>query len=156
MKETEQYLTEDNVAFLISKVDLLKRHAGLSRLKLQNTKLTIEQFGILSFLNHIEDGINQSKLAQLMLKDKPNITRMLNILEESGFICREVSTENNRLSKNVFITEKGRDEIKVIIPIAKEIHNAMLKGLSQDQIDNLKVSLGIICSNLKEMVNLQI
>lgn len=108
MKETKQYFTEDNIAFLISKVDLYKRHVGLSRLKPHNTKLTIEQFGILAFLNHIKDGINQSKLAELMLKDKPNITRMLNILEESGFIYREVSTENNRLSKNVFITEKGR------------------------------------------------
>ena len=48
----------------------------------------------------INAGICQRDLAKLILKDRANTGRILNELEQKGFITRFIDTENNRLEKN--------------------------------------------------------
>ncbi len=67
--------------------------------------VTPEQWSILGSLLEI-DGIHQSLLAKKTAKDRHNITRMLNLLEERGLIRRERHhTDKRRLL--VYLTKDG-------------------------------------------------
>ena len=41
------------------------------------------------------DGLYQRQLSEITMKDRPNITRIINILEKNGYVTR-VSDKNKR------------------------------------------------------------
>ncbi len=62
----------------------------------------------------INAGICQRDLAKLIIKDRANTGRILDTLEQKGFITRFIDTKNNRLVKKMGITEKGYNELNFI------------------------------------------
>lgn len=117
------------------------------------TEITSEQFGVLLVL-HKEDGRYQRQLGQLLMKDRPNMTRMLDNLEMNGFLYRQKDEENRRISK-VFITEKGRELVKQIIPQRQKIIRKALEGISEEEINALLETLSKIRGNLADSFSLQ-
>ena len=109
--------------------------------------LTIDQYIILESI-YKNSNICQRDLAKLILKDRSNTSRMLNNLEEKGFIDRFVDTKGNRLVKKIHITEKG----KAVIEKNQELLTNAFKHVFEDipehefekmseLLDKLKLSL---------------
>ena len=69
--------------------------------------LTIEEFSTLDTIS-ANDGLCQRDLAKLILKDRANTGKLLDSLEQKGFIQRELAVKNNRPVKIVKITDCGR------------------------------------------------
>lgn len=70
--------------------------------------LTVEEFTALDTIStHAE--LCQRDLAKLILKDRANTGKLLDALEQKGFIERELSVKNNRPVKIVRVTEKGQN-----------------------------------------------
>ena len=53
-------------------------------------------------------GICQRDLAKIILKDRANTGKILNTLEEKGYITRFVDMKNNRLVRKMGVTEEGK------------------------------------------------
>jgi len=155
MKKHKVELSELHVSLLINKVDLYIRLTRSQLFKDLNLDLTGDQFRTLYILQQ-EDNINQSELAQIMLKDRPNITRLVSSLEDKGLISRKIGSENNRLSKKLFITEDGRIMVEKILPLVRKCNNEMTAGINDEQMDTIKTALKIICNNMEKSIKLQI
>ncbi len=66
--------------------------------------ITPEQFVIIEVLMH-HDGLYQRQLSEITLKDRPNITRIINILVKNGYVERR-SDKNKRKVFKIFLTKK--------------------------------------------------
>ncbi|MCH9813564.1 MAG: MarR family transcriptional regulator [Epsilonproteobacteria bacterium] len=79
-----------------------------------------EQYGVLCVLND-QDNLTLSQIAELIYKDKPTVTRLIDSLEKRGFINKSPSPTDRRASL-VTMTQKGQnlyDEIGACLKIAK-------------------------------------
>ena len=102
-----------------------------------NAGITTEEYAILDVLS-INSELCQRDLAKLILKDRANTGKLLDILEERGFITRKLAIKNNRPVKFVTITEAGlkkKDEVldKIrphYIAIKEKIQNSDLSKIT--------------------------
>ncbi len=109
--------------------------------------ITSEQFGII-FLLYYKDGLYQSQVAKLLRKDRPNITRMVDILEKKGYITRKKDNENKRIIK-LFITESGKETAKLLEPLREDFYKNMVDGFSDNDIKDLYKLLEKIRNNMR-------
>lgn len=118
------------------------------------TDITPEQFGVL-FILYEEDGKYQRQLAQLLTKDRPNITRIIDILVDNKFVVREKSDENRRISR-IFITQSGREIVGKILPYRRKLLEKTTEGLSKEELSVFFITLKKIRENLAGSFNIQI
>lgn len=130
------------------------RLAAMKVLKGQEfSEITPEQFGILFFLSQ-KNGIYQRQLCLSLMKDRANVTRMINILEEKGFVYREKDAVNKRITK-VFITEKGLEKAKILTPLRDKLIEKATLGISKDEQKKLMQLLEKVRVNLEDLVEIQ-
>ena len=103
-EDTAQYLNE-NFGYQIFKTNSIIKLAITKAFKSANSPITPEQWFVLYVVNQ-ENGLYQKQIADILYKDKPNITRLLDILEEKGFIVRKNEVTNRRITK-IYTTERG-------------------------------------------------
>ena len=146
---------EIDLALEIALTSSAYRAAGKKSLKLNGLDdITKEQFGILILLT-LKDGLYQTQIANILGKDRPNITRMIDILENKGFIRRE-KDENNRRILKVFLTEKGQQKAEIAKPLRDKFSEVQYRGLSNEEIITLVKLLRKVRTNFKEEYNLDI
>lgn len=125
------------------------RAAGHKTLKTHGQDdITREQLSIL-LISSLTDGLYQTQIANILGKDRPNITRMIDILETKGFIKRE-KDENNRRILKVYLTDKGRDKVKFVKPLKERMQAAQYKGMSDEEIQTLVNLLRKVRRNIEE------
>lgn len=104
----------------------------------------------------INAGICQRDLAKLLLKDRANTGRILESLEQKGFITRFIDTKNNRLVKKMGITEKGYNELDLInTKIKSHIENTKGK-ITPREVEKVQEVLKKFRKNLEQMVEINI
>ncbi len=129
------------------------RSAGQKTLKVHGCdNITREQLGILLLLT-LGDGLYQTQIANILGKDRPNITRMIDVLETNGFIRRE-KDENNRRILKVYLTEKGKERANVAKPLKDRMNAAQYKGMTDDEIITLVTLLRRVRKNIEEEYDL--
>jgi DNA-binding MarR family transcriptional regulator len=109
---------------------------------------TTEQWGLLNII-HTFPGITQSEIATRNMKDKTNITRMLDLLEKKGCIERKKDKEDRRIYR-IFITNKGKLLLESIVPVAIKINEKATQGLTREEIIFFKNILEKIFNNTRE------
>jgi len=72
---------------------------------------------------HYEVGTPATKIAPLMGMESRSLSRMLNNMEEQGFIRKEQS-ENDKRSVLIFLTDKGREK--------REISRLTVRGFNEE------------------------
>lgn len=141
--------TDIDLGLEIALVTSAYRAAGQKTLKIHGMDdITREQFGILLILS-LTDGLYQTQIANILGKDRPNITRMIDILETNGFIKREKDETNRRILK-VFLTDKGREKVKFVKPLKDRMNAAQYKGMSDEEILTLVRLLRKVRTNIEE------
>ncbi len=98
-------------------------------------------------------GICQRDLAKLLLKDRSNTGRIINTLEELGLITRTVDTKNNRLVKNVSITQKGYDKLIEINDRIFDHFQDISNQIPPEEVNAIRLSLKRLRENLEENVD---
>lgn len=104
----------------------------------------------------INAWICQRDLAKLLLKDRANTGRILNSLEEKGFITRFIDTKNNRLVKKMGITEAGLRELGSINKKFKRYFDGITKKISTEEVDRVHEALKKFRLDLEKNVNMNI
>ena len=116
--------------------------------------ITPEQFTVLTaILDH--DGLYQRQIGALTLKDRPNITRIINILENKGLVTRTADTNKRKIFR-INITEKGKDAYEEVLPTVVEHWQNTVKGVTDEELESCLKVLNKIKMNLEEKLNMQI
>ena len=104
----------------------------------------------------INAGICQRDLAKLILKDRANTGRILNVLEEKGFITRFIDTKKNRLVKKMGITEKGYKELANINKKIKSHFDKVTMKIQPEEVERVRSSLKNFREELEKTVEMNI
>lgn len=104
----------------------------------------------------INAGICQRDLAKLILKDRANTGRILNELEQKGFITRFIDTKNNRLVKKIGITETGLQELNSINNKIKTYLSGVTKRIPPEDVDKVRDILRAFRLELDKIVETNI
>ncbi|GCL71130.1 MarR family transcriptional regulator [Paenibacillus naphthalenovorans] len=115
--------------------------------KLAPFQLAPEQ-NLIMMLLWEKDGLNQNEIAEKLKKDKTNIARMVYNLEQKGFIHRVVG-EHDRRSLRVFLTDEGKKLGEQVIPIAEEFNRLVCKGITEEELTELRRILTKMSSNME-------
>ncbi|DAA83996.1 TPA: hypothetical protein CPT82_05190 [Candidatus Gastranaerophilales bacterium HUM_2] len=153
---------------IMDKTDLLKSRIGMKLVRVgkmvraianqkfvkANYEITPEQFTVLTaILDH--DGLYQRQIGAITLKDRPNITRIINILENKELVTRTPDTNKRKVFK-INITEKGKKEYETVLPTVIEHWQDSVSGVSDEELTNCLNVLNKIKANLEEKLHIQI
>ena len=105
---------------------MLKRMRRQMSAALDRDDITLEQYVVLYNLVD-QDGINQKSLSHKVDKDQATLARILDILENRGYVVRR-TTEKDRRAFLVFITKEGKNKVKEIARRLGMVHKRERKS----------------------------
>ncbi len=142
------FVLDESVGFLINRTAVNLKRELLRGFRREGHPVTAEQWAILNRLWE-QEGLSQVQLAERTLNDKPNVTRMVGVLEANGLIYRRPSNSDGRAFE-VYLTPDGKRIKDELIELAVEVLDRALRGLDEDDIAHLKRVLERIDANLRE------
>lgn len=145
----------DSIHYELEQTARLMRILTLQLFERLNIEISPDEYSALDTVS-INAGICQRDLAKLILKDRANTGRILNSLEEKGFITRFIDTKNNRLVKKMGITEKGLNELQIINKKIKSYMDGVTKKISPKEIDSVQATLKKFRLDLEKVVDMNI
>jgi DNA-binding MarR family transcriptional regulator len=101
-----------------------------------NLGITGEQFVVLDTVSYYEN-IYPQKLSDIMMKDKSNTTRMIQILVDKGLITKVVGKVNNRLVYQLKITKQGKKLVDDNMPKIKKYITEIFANIPDEEIELL-------------------
>lgn len=110
--------------------------------------ITLEQYVVLYNLVD-QDGINQKSLSHKVDKDQATLARILDILENRGYVVRR-TTEKDRRAFLVFITDEGKNKVKEIARRLGAVHKEIVEGIPSDRVDLFVELIKQMNQNLSE------
>jgi MarR family transcriptional regulator for hemolysin len=138
-----------NFGFILNDVARLLRTAFDRRVK--SLGLTRSQWWV---LNHLfrNDGATQSELADILEIEKATLGRLLDRLEQKGWIERQAAAGDRR-AKRVFLTEEVEPALKAMRTAAAELRRDALVGLSTEDQTRFVDALLAVKANLSRPDN---
>lgn len=140
---------DEPLSFLIYRVHI--RGVVQMRRALQNegiNDITPEQLSVMARLRHRE-GMNQSQLGERVLKDRPNMTRILRPLKKKGFIEARSDRPNQR-ANHLFLTKSGQEVLERLTPVVAKVWRSRVEGLSPEEILMVRGILKRISENIEK------
>ena len=112
-----------------------------------NFNITVDQWLVLKQVYEY-DKIKQNELAELLFKDNPTLTRIIDLLCEKALMVRKLHPEDRR-SFNVELTREGKKKVEQMMPKIREIRLQAWKGLTEKDFNHFKKTLNTIYQNLE-------
>ncbi len=153
MVDCEHYT--DSIYYQLEQTAKYCRYLGMQMFQKLQLPVTLDEFAALDTIL-INEGICQRDLAKLILKDRPNTGRILNSLEEKGYIERYADTKNNRLVRKMKITEEGKRISAEVTKILKAYINKIPKVYSEEDKNKLRESIIRFRECLEQEVEMKI
>ncbi len=149
-----QNFLKNKVLFALGVTALLSKIAQLQMFAANKFPITPEQHYILSVLS--ENGeLYQRQICEIAYKDRPNITRLINILEKKGLVKRVPDIHKRKVYK-IIITEEGRKLHSEIKEYMIALRDEVVKDIKTEDMENcLNVMLQMI-DNLEPIAKIQI
>lgn len=138
-----------NFGFILNDVARLMRTTFDRRVK--SLGFTRSQWWV---LNHLfrNDGVTQSELADILEVEKATLGRLLDRMEQKGWIRRE-GHAGDRRAKRVFLTNEVEPALKAMRVAAAEVRRDALAGLPVSQQEQFVDALLAIKANLSRSDN---
>jgi MarR family transcriptional regulator, organic hydroperoxide resistance regulator len=124
-------------------------HRALQRflqLKIEPHGVTLGMWYFLRALWH-EDGLNQRELSRRVGTMEPTTLSAILNMERKGLVRRVRNTKDRR-KWHVHLTAKGRALKEELIPLAREVVDTAVLGLSRSEIRQLLEALAEVQKNL--------
>lgn len=155
MKEKEHIHYVESIIYELDQVVVYTRVKAAQVFNELKIGITSDQFIALDAI-YCNDDICQRDLSKLILKDRSNTGRILNILEQNGFIKRTIETKGKRLVKKIYITEKGKKTIEEYHPKLVNTFYQVFEEVSEEELTALRGTLNKIKDGLSKITNIQI
>lgn len=95
------------------------------------------------------DGINQNHIAKKLNVSPATVAIMLRRMEKADLVFRKHS-ENDRRFQHVYLTEKGREVVKIIKYEIEKTEQIATDGFSESEKKELEHLLNHVIDNLKK------
>lgn len=103
--------------------------------------LSTTQYNVLRILRGAgKDGLCRNEIRDRLLTRMPDVTRLLDRMEEAELLERERRTDDRR-QVETRLTRKGRDLVTKLDPIVDAEHQVHLGHLSREQLELLTLLL---------------
>jgi DNA-binding MarR family transcriptional regulator len=108
--------------------------------------LTRSQWWVLVHL-YRRDGLVQAELAEILEIERPTLGRLLDRLENKGWLRRQADPKDRRV-KRVYLTDEVKPAMKSLRRIAADLRQQVLEGLNKDEREQLVDTLIHMKTNL--------
>ena len=152
LRHWREAVPNDRLAHLVK--DAMR---GLMRaLQLRQSRYSVS-FGHWSFLRILweHDGLTQRELSERAGLQEPTTYAALKAMEKLGYVTRK-HMPDSRKKVYVFLTPKGRALRPKLVPLAEEVNEVAVKGLSAEEIATTRRTLLVMIENLAKDEALQI
>nr|WP_320016286.1 MarR family transcriptional regulator [uncultured Desulfobacter sp.] len=144
-------IIDQSIGYLVGRLSraIIKR---LSK-KFQDAGIDVsyEQWSILVHL-YRQDGQTQQALAQIAVKDKAAITRLLNGLEKKNIVLR-IPDRNDKRSNLVYLTNKAKELKPHLVGFVEEMLEEAEQGIDPDEMTRCRVTINNIFENFDRLNN---
>jgi DNA-binding MarR family transcriptional regulator len=127
---------DDRLIYLLFRAQHKLRAHLKKALHEKGIRITPAQAGVL-FLLKQRNGRTMSELSQVLSTDNSTITGLVDRLERSGFVKRNPSATDRRVS-HISMTVHGLEEIERAKPIIREVNAEIRTGFSDEDIETFK------------------
>jgi DNA-binding MarR family transcriptional regulator len=134
-------------SFLLDRTARRVKQYAQRKFKLGDFDITVDQWLILKNLSENE-LLSQSELAQLVFKDQPTLTRVIDLLTKKGYVER-VPHPLDRRSFQLLLTESGVSKVKELKPKVVSIREKAWENLNEKDFEEFKRILNTIYYNLE-------
>ena len=145
----------DSIFYQFEQTAKYCRFLGVQVFQKLNMPISPDEFYALDVIM-MHDNICQRELAKLILKDRPNTGRILDSLEEKGYIERFADTKNNRLVRRMKITDTGKKITEETSERLREYVSNLPKIFSDEDKNRLKELIIRFRENLEKEVEMKI
>ena len=145
----------DSIFYQFEQTAKYCRFLGVQVFQKLNMPISPDEFYALDVIM-MHDNICQRELAKLILKDRPNTGRILDSLEEKGYIERFADTKNNRLVRRMKITDTGKKITEETSERLREYISNLPKIFSDEDKYRLKELIIRFRENLEKEVEMKI
>lgn len=87
-----------------------------------------------------DDKLTMKEIADKIHRSKPTVTILVAKLERLGFVTREKSTEDSRITY-IMLTSKSEDFKPIFEKISKDLNKMLFKNLTNKEVQLLDVLL---------------
>jgi DNA-binding MarR family transcriptional regulator len=112
----------------------------------KKTGLSTIKFIVLQVLAANGGTMTPSQIAQWTLRERNNITTLVERMEQGGLVRTERDVRDRRFV-NVALTEKGRKVLAQAIPVARDIVEQVMSSITEADTIVLKKSLASLREN---------
>lgn len=152
MNQEKHYI--NSIYYQLEQTAKYCKYLGNQLFEKLNIQIPLDEFTVLDTI-FVHGEICQRDLAKLILKDRPSTGRILNSLEDKGYIKRVADTKNNRLVRITKLTSKGQKTLEKITQTLREYFST-LEILSGDKIQELKTHIQEFREGLEKEVEMKI
>ena len=145
----------DTIHYELEQTARLMRKLSIQIMEKLGINISIDECAALDMIS-CNENICQRDLAKKILKDRANTGRILNSLENKGYIKRIVDTKNNRLVKKLKITEFGKIQLKEITDKIKSYLENVTTNLPHTEVRKIRDILKNFRLNLEKEVEINI
>jgi DNA-binding MarR family transcriptional regulator len=153
MYKCEHYT--DSIFYQLEQTAKFCRYLGMQTFQKLNMPITMDEFSALDVIM-VHEEICQRELAKLILKDRPNTGRILNSLEEKGYITRFADTKNKRLVRKMRLTPEGEKITHEVSEVLRDYISKLPKIFSDKDKDELKYLIQRFRQSLEKEVEMKI
>lgn len=142
--DTELY---NAYSFLLDRTARRVKQYAQQRFKELEFNVTVDQWLVLKHL-YEHERTKQNELAELLNKDNPTLTRIIDLLCEKGLTVRKVHPTDRRCF-HVTLTRQGKNKVEQMLPKIRKIRLKAWEGLSNDDFEHFQKVLNTIYKNLQ-------
>ncbi len=146
-----QKITQDfRLGFLVHDVSRMRR--TLFDQAMKPLGITRSQWWVLSQLSrHPRIGLLQTELARDLDVGKVSVGGLIDRLEAGGYVIRQAD-KSDRRAKRVQVTDKGREVLKEMVKVGRDLNLIILEGVSKAEIETTEKALIKMKENIRRAI----
>jgi len=146
----DEFQFERTFGWLMHDVQRLIRRNWARSLKASGLGLSEPQARILANLLRQKEGLTQTQLAGELEMEKAPLGRLLDRMDEGGYIERRPDP-NDRRARRVYLSASGAAAIPAMQAVTRQVFADAFVGVPEDKIDAMLDVLGSIKANLSPL-----
>ncbi len=139
-------MVENALGFWVHRVYQASRNEMYRAFREVRVDVTPEQWAVLIRLWE-RDGRSQSDLSDATFRDRPTMSRILDVLEKGGLVERRADPDDAR-ARIIHLTRRGRELEKKLVPLVERIVRDMTRGIAHEDLVTTRATLQRMFANL--------
>ena len=130
-------MSKGNAIALISRIREKANRLIVHELEEHGITGIVPSHGDILYFLYLEKCCTMKDLAAKIHRSKPNVTVLVNKLVDYGYVKKEKSVDDNRVTY-ISLTEKGEGLRPVFSYVSKKLQKAVYGGLSEEESESLE------------------